>query len=54
MNEYNVTYDGKRSIYRVWKYNEYGGCSNVYSNWSLASCVQYIEKMTKQIDELEV
>lgn len=50
MNEYNVTYDGKRSIYRVWKYNEYGG----RSNWSLASCVQYIEKMTKQIDELEV
>ena len=47
MNEYHLTYDGKRSVYRVWKSNEYGGRLNVYTNWSLASCMQYIDKMTK-------
>lgn len=29
MNGYHLTYDGKRSVYRVWKSNEYGGRLNI-------------------------
>lgn len=29
MNEYHLTYDGKKAVYRVWKSNEYGGRLNI-------------------------